>query len=100
MKVFSRDEWEAECGRVAPSRFPHLSLMEYGALHNEIADEWRRRFPGVDFSNRRYACHLEQALRQGENAPQEYIETIRPEDVQFDLFAMPHLRAALAASCN
>ena len=89
----SREQWQAELSRTDP--FLNIPLMEFSELCNRVDADCRNKYPGVNFSNRRYVAHLEDVLERGGTVPAAYLRTIDPDEFRFDAFCFPKLKAAM-----
>jgi len=92
MHVFSPQEWEALWAVLDTHKAKDLGT--YAVLVNETKARWMRDYPGVRFDNKRYECHLEQALKAGATVPAEYLAVVTEDDLRFDYPCFPSLIAA------
>ena|SRR5438477_2108585 len=96
--VLSPEAWAAEWKKT-DSHDPQLtrSLNGFAELCNRVSAERYERYPGVNFSNARYECHLERSLEAGLNVPDAYIAVVTDRELRFDGYAFPLLNARRAA---
>lgn len=92
MKLFTRTEWELVW---SATDIKGLPLQEYAKLCNEENAKRYKLYPGVDFSNARYACHIERHLEAGTTIPGEILASVTKDDIQFDWFCFPNLAPLL-----
>jgi hypothetical protein len=93
MKLFTKKDWEALW---EPFQNSKLSLSEHAKLMNSAKAKRQKEYPGVIFSNARYAAHVENWLAENAKAiPAKVLLDLKPEDIRFDWQAFPHLAPLL-----
>ena len=95
MKLFTRSEWE-NLWEQLDKAMKEKSLGEFSSFCNKIKSEWQEKYPGVDFSNARYAAHVENWLEKNSEAiPAKVILSLSKDDIKYDWFFFKHLAPLL-----
>jgi hypothetical protein len=91
--LISRSIWEVMWAglREAGER---LTLNEYSAHCDRAKELWHSKYPGVDFSNGRYVCYVEDQMERGVSFPHDLFK-ITSDDIRFDAARFPHVCARL-----
>lgn len=92
--IFRREEWNALWHDLADQTHGK-ELNAAAAICDRIKAEWASKYPGVDFSNGRFAVHIEQCLAAGYKVPDFILASVMKEDIRFDWASLPHLARLL-----
>ena len=94
MTLIPRPEWDA-IWKEFDTKGKQQSLQAFSCWCNARKAELHEQHPGVNWSNGRYAVHVEDWLSRGNQATPELLAALTKDDIRYDWPEFAHLAPLL-----